>query len=139
VRFRRPRCAGGPLTHSDAADTAYDAHPPHQFTEYEWGSAMGFDADCPGWSEDDAAASRVVAALGKHMREPGVWLECGWRVTVVLLSLMEPTLHDDLTTGGLGTRVDRLYGVEVRIVSGDSSAWELATLAGPLASGTVAR
>jgi hypothetical protein len=139
VRFRTPRCAGTALTYSDARDTAWVAHPPHTFNEYEWGSsATGFPVDCPGWSEDDAAASQVVAALAAHADAEGAWLECGWRVTVVLMRLMEPDLADMLDTGGLNDRIDRLYGVEVRIAEdGDSSAWLLATLAGPLAEGSV--
>lgn len=137
MRFRTPRCAGTVFTWSDARDTAWAAHPAHTFTEYEWGSsATGFTVDCRGWSEDDAAASQVVAALAAHAAAEGAWLECGWRVTVVLLRLMEPDRADMLDTGGLNDRIDRIYGVEVRIAEGgDSSAWLLATLAGPLAEG----
>jgi hypothetical protein len=110
------------------------------FYEYEMGStATGFAVDCPGWGEDDAAASRVVAALRARAGTEGAWLECGWRVSAVLLRLMEPDLSDDLTTGGLNDRLDRLFGVEVRIADGDPATWELATLAGPLASGEVPR
>jgi hypothetical protein len=137
VRFRTPRCAGTVLNWSDARDTAWAAHPPHTFNEYEHGSsATGFPVGCPGWSEDDAAASLVVAALREHSHEPDAFLECGWRVATVLLRLMEPDLADMTDTGGLNDRVDRIYGVEVRITEGgDSSAWLLATLAGPLAQG----
>lgn len=138
MRFRRPRCAGNPLTYSDAAGTAWSAHPPHSFTEYEIGSsATGFVVECPGWSEDDAAASAVVAALRKHCREEGARLDIGWKVSRLLLRLTEPDLADMIREGGLNERIDRIFGVEVRIAAGDPEAWLIAAPGGTLAEGRV--
>jgi hypothetical protein len=110
------------------------------FTEHEFGSAMGFDVNCPGWSADDAAASAVVAALREHRHQDGVWLECGWRVTGCLLRLMDMDLADSLEAGATAVRVDQIFGVEVRLTEGgDSAAWRLVTPAGPLAAGQVPR
>jgi hypothetical protein len=122
VRFRTARCRDS-LT----------PHGPHAFTEHEWGSALGFDVECPGWGEGDAAASAVVAAL-RDNREVGAWLECGALVMFHLAGLMEATRADDLPLPG---HVDRIYGVEVCLVPDQPAGWRLTTLAGTLAEGTV--
>jgi hypothetical protein len=109
------------------------AHPPHPFTEYEWGSSSaGFEVACGGWTDAEASASAIAAAVQLWAgRDAAARLLFGPAAAWALSRILRPSLSDitgagcgELGGAVLGGTLDALYGVPA-VLEETGTAWRL--------------
>jgi len=129
MHLRNPSCRGAHY----GTDQSAAAHGPHEFFPHAWAEAIR----CPGWSEEEAGASAVVAAVERYAHEhpapDGTRLEGHPAVITGLTRLLQPDFADisDLATADkMPGIITHLLGIPVMSAPLGPGEWRLVTAGG---------
>jgi hypothetical protein len=126
MHLRKASCRGGHY----GTDQSAAAHGPHEFFPHSWAEAIR----CPGWSEEEAAASAVVEQIAQyaheHPRADETRLEAHPAVLAGISRLLVPidadtglaTVTDD---AGIEHQLTRLFGVPLAAAPLGPGEWRL--------------